>query len=144
MCAKRTHRVFRRTHRVSSKNSVRLSEFSSPKQYSRKRIPLVSYSPHQEPSRGKKRVVFSKRAGLASVPSFRSFVRSFCFLCPRSGLGPRNTGFCTLIPVLVPSFRFWGVQEHPPKPPVGKPPSCEPPKLGLSNLHAWAPCDSVT
>ena len=31
----RTHRVFQRTHRVCPKNSVRLSEFSSPKQYCR-------------------------------------------------------------------------------------------------------------
>ena len=40
---KRTHRVFRRTHRVCRKtNSVRLSEFSSFKQYSRNSIPPVS------------------------------------------------------------------------------------------------------
>ena len=36
----RTHRVCCRTHRVLPENSVRLSEFSSPKQYSRNSIPL--------------------------------------------------------------------------------------------------------
>ena len=41
---KRTHRVCRRTHRVCPQNSVRLSEFSCPKQYSRNSIPPVSKS----------------------------------------------------------------------------------------------------
>ena len=54
-------------------------------------------------------------------------------MCPRSG-------FCTVVPFfvssfrfwgsvvpfLVPSFWFWGSREHPPKPPCWKPPCREP------------------
>ena len=39
---KRTHRVFPRTRASLPQNSVRLSEFSPPKQYSRNSIPPVS------------------------------------------------------------------------------------------------------
>ena len=40
---KRTHRVFSQNSPSLPQNSVRLSEFSSPKQYSRNSIPPVSY-----------------------------------------------------------------------------------------------------
>ena len=38
---------------------------------------------------------------MAKVPSFRFFITSFHFFYPRSRLlGSRNTGFCTVVPVL--------------------------------------------
>ena len=42
---KRTHRVFLQNSPSLPQNSVRLSEFPSPKQYSRNIIPPVSYTP---------------------------------------------------------------------------------------------------
>ena len=52
-------------------------------------------------------------------PRFFS-VPSFCFLYPRSGFLCRRFSF------FVPSFRGFGVQEHPPKPPFWKPPFANP------------------
>ena len=58
----------------------------------------------------------------------------FWRMCPRSGFWCRGTSECTLVQVFgtgehlhVPSFRFFGAGEHPPKPPFWKPPFCEPP-----------------
>ena len=40
----------------------------------------------------------------------------------RSGFGTETTSECTLVP-------FFGTGEHPPKPPLWKPPFCQPPKV---------------
>ena len=78
-----------------------------------------------------------------------------CALVPVSGV--HRSGFCTLTPgfwyhrsvFFVPSFRFFGAGEHPPKPPFWKPPFCAPPNFSnrqsmisfcriFSGLLGWA------
>ena len=67
---------------------------------------------------------FCKRAVLANVPSFRLFVPSFRFFVTSFQFwGSTNTGFCTLVMVFVPSFRFVGSRNIRQKPPFWKPPN---------------------
>ena len=86
VCPKRTHRVFRRTHRVCPQIQwVLFSETVLSKQYSRNSIPPVSYFS------GSAKMGETKREKRQLVEDFRTFLQIWSLTCKVSRLEPQKT-----------------------------------------------------